>query len=185
MAKWIFGFVLLGLGFVFACGGGITSRPGDYKKVMYDGMAKIGCVGELEGLGGATHQLGDQYYYDEGGEMPWVTKVYFENRYVVEMSVQVVVDFNHLKVLRVAGEPVFKISEMTGFNTAQDGASPIVGKVKKFTLKEWGVIYKNNFDFGKIDFEIKKGEAVDGYYEFIEQLKMESENNPLGGLMWS
>ena len=102
--------------------------------------------------------------YGSRGQMTWHTLCFVNDRYELQMSVKVTVDY-HDKTVTQVGEPTFVMDYIV--KSSESGATDF-GGTEEYTLDQWELIYAADGDFGAIglDLETTPAPEVQNYIDF-------------------
>ena len=98
-----------------------------------------------------------EFGFDKGPRK-WNTEVFFGGRYTLTMQVDVEIDYEARRIIRLVGEPVFYLQEVENITLLPDGRAVAVYSIrsqrdKPFGLLEWNKIYKAKGDLSVIGFK--------------------------------
>lgn len=128
-----------------------------------------------ETFGEADHFI---THYGSRGEMTWNTLCFVNDRYELQMTVKVTVNYRNQTVTQV-GEPKLYMNYIV--KTGDSGATRYGGS-ERYTLEQWNQVYAAGGDFGAIGVELETTPApgVQHYIDFYRRTLIPIDLVPAG-----
>lgn len=106
--------------------------------------------------------------YQQPNLVEWCTETLFAGRYELHMRVQIKINKQTGKVLKVVGEPHFVVMEVTDI----DGRSVTYdGDNHEFGMDEWNSVVDKRGDFSSIGILLDDSNPVPGFTEYRKRLR--------------
>jgi hypothetical protein len=121
-----------------------------FKKCIESAPAIMDYPAQLESLGKSHHAIGN---YQKRGlkSYEWNTYVYFGSRYAIEFSIDVELNKDHTKLIKLLGEPNFNLLVYSKITKNKGGGMEAhIASSISFGNKEWKEIIKHKKDLEKM-----------------------------------
>ncbi|NOY28749.1 MAG: hypothetical protein GXP28_00815 [Planctomycetes bacterium] len=124
-------------------------RITDVKKTVSSAKKVIPVALQMEEMyGDANHFLSSHEKSFTDGTWTWNTEVYFGGRYCLTMQVDVEIDYEKNRVVKMLSEPKFSLGEIIKVTVLSNGLERASsGEGKFFSLSEWEQFYESGGDF--------------------------------------
>jgi hypothetical protein len=150
----------LWLGVILLCGCDLAAQNqkywDDYKATVRSARAVIPIAVQMEELFPVADHFITEYGFDDKPKT-WNTEVFFGSRYTLTMQVDVEIDYQVHKILRMVNEPKFYLHESKKIDILPDGRAETTyesDNEKRFGPKEWKKIYEKKAGFSAIGVQL-------------------------------
>ena len=123
----------------------------DYRTAVRSGRSLIAPALEMEKQFPKTEHMLIMYGGTGSTLHEWQTVAFFEGRYELTMTVNVILSSDGKKILKVVEEPKFYLSVCQKILDGGGGATYIASRDQQFGLKKWNEFRDSGFDLNTLD----------------------------------